>query len=283
MKNIIIAILAVVSIIGAFIVFQKAHSPEKIEGKNSVNYIDENGKKVGERTKSPQIETLSVEGDYNGECPDEIDVSRWDHKKDMYVLKLKFEGKPEGLYDPSGSVREFNSVMTGEEIIKANKEYYVGTMVLDSGDKGHLFFKDNNYYVLEYGDRDVVSGETFCRIYNMNARVSLENQDWVIFQMPTRWNFEKEIVGLFKDHNRDALERIYRFSFEDLVEFYKRIDGKYCSIDQENQIIRISGRHLSTHKIIKDFATIDYKNHRVITKESRGRKAYWESDKVYIK
>ncbi|WP_156922978.1 hypothetical protein [Eubacterium xylanophilum] len=282
-KTILFAVLAVILIIGAFIIFQKAHSPEQQEGKNSVNYIDENGENVGERTKSPQIETLSIEGEYTKECKDDVYVDKWEKNKEISVLKLNLKGEVGGYYDPSGDVCEFSSLLTGEEIVQANKDYYVGTMVLDNGDKGHLFFKDNNNYILEYGDKDILSGETFCRIYNMNARVDLENGQWVIFQMPVRMNFEVDIVKAYKKYKRDFYEDLYHFSFVDLVEFYKRIDKKYCSIDEENQVIRIAGRNLSTHKITKDYATIDYKNHRVITKESRGRKAYWESDKVYIK
>ncbi|WP_026834936.1 hypothetical protein [Eubacterium xylanophilum] len=282
-RVIIISVILIFMVAGSFVLFQKNHNPDKQVASGLTGYVGEKEKKSEKKASKPWIETQSVEGEYDGDCSDRIDVSRWDKKGSLDVLKVKFEGEPGGFYDPKGSVRQFKSLMSVQDVIKANKNNYVGSIKLPEGGEGALFFKDNNYYILEYNDRDVVFGETSYSIFNLNALVNLENQRFVVFQMPTRWEFYDKIVELFKENKRDALEYIYKYSFEELVEFYKRIDRKYCSIDEENQIIRIAGRNLSTHKIIKDFATIDYKNHRVITKESRGRKAYWESDKVYIK
>ncbi|WP_034784998.1 hypothetical protein [Eubacterium xylanophilum] len=227
------------------------------------------------------IETFSIEGEYRGNMPDYVEADAWNEGKNVNVIKVKLEGEKSGVYEPGASIHYFSTRMTPDELLKANKDIFVGKLKTVFNKTGcNLLFKNNNYYELTSTSDKAI---THCSLRCINSSAVYNKDETVVFQMPGENYFDVKIVDSYKENKVDLLEGIYFYQFKDLKEFYKRFDKKYCSIDEENQIIRIAGRNLSTHKIIKDFATIDYKNHRVITKESRGRKAYWESDKVYIK
>ncbi|MCR5797564.1 MAG: hypothetical protein K6G63_06555 [Eubacterium sp.] len=202
-----------------------------------------------------------------------INVSLLDaNESKAFQFKTSLEGKESVSNDGTGLVHNFNSKNSIDEMISSNKDSFVGKVFEGTDKEKALFFKDNNYYVLEKVSEEG-SNEPYYKLRNAAGSASYNSIDSYWFPMPVGLTLDADIYALYLETKKDYSKTLFDFSFEELVKFYQRLDKKDCSIDTENQVIKCSGYNIRENcKKMKDFLTIDYKNKLLKTKVEKGVK-----------
>ncbi|WP_026835363.1 hypothetical protein [Eubacterium xylanophilum] len=217
------------------------------------------------------------------ECPDKVEMMQWNKGREYNgILETKLDGKVNYSDDgATGPLAYFNSPLTLEDMVSANSKIYAGKLAEGTDREKDIFLYDNSLYALEKSKDEKQENGDYV-FYNLSASAEYKI-DRVWFPMPVKLAFDADIYQLHLDHNDCLTKDLFAYSFEELCDFYGKLDDKTVSIDKENQIIRCDGCSQGDQKIIKDFLTIDYGKKTVMTYFNKKQAYVWETDKFYKK
>lgn len=167
-------------------------------------------------------------------------VSKWNAEDETYKL-CTIRGKTD--YDASDYTAYFKTGLSYEKITESNAEAYLGekTLVFYRQEyEAAVFFDNDNYYYF-YKAKGM---EKYYYAGNLSAgwRADRQVRDTLRFPFPDVMSFhdiehhETEDKEFFLE---DLAAFFDRHNFEDMKEFYSRLSGELCAIDEENQTITV--------------------------------------------
>lgn len=139
----------------------------------------------------------------------------------------------------------FTTKLSSEDLIETNREDYLGNFVFyDERGEEHqsaLFYADNNYYVLysngEEKEKILYCAESLYAFWGLQGFYTA----CIYFPCPVKLDItEGSIIYPSVSGVDNYFDLLFdRYTFEDCREFYERLDGSLCLIDEAEKTITV--------------------------------------------
>lgn len=220
------------------------------------------------RKEQLSVETSTGAGISLKEYPDEIPVVNWNGLDKMYRIcntKIKSD-----FYNNMSECRtSFKSDVSLEEMIQTNRDDYIGMFTYYTGkwkEKGALFFKDDNYYLLSYDEYwDIFTGECCYSSYTYTYT-------FIYVPTPVHLDIDPDVIAAADEIGHYELDALFdHYSFDEFCRFYKRMSPNLYKIDKEKQTVTLDAYDSKKDKMRDKLITFDFKNQSVTGPDEKGK------------